>query len=47
MVKYELAYAKIEEPDILVKHRLGMFNGMDPELRKEIQRVGRADTKMD
>ena len=37
MVKCELAYAKIKDLDILVKHRLGMFNDMYPELRKEIQ----------
>jgi GNAT superfamily N-acetyltransferase len=37
MVKYELSYAKIEDLDILVKHRLDMFNDMYPELRKEIQ----------
>ena len=38
MVKYELAHAKIEDLDILVKHRLEMFEDMYPELRKEIQK---------
>jgi GNAT superfamily N-acetyltransferase len=38
MVKFEISQAKAEDTEILVKHRLGMFNDMYPELRKEIQK---------
>ncbi len=37
MPKFELSQARVEDIDILVKHRLGMFNDMHPELTKEIQ----------
>ncbi len=37
MVKFEISRAKAEDTEILVTHRLGMFNDMYPELRKEIQ----------
>jgi GNAT superfamily N-acetyltransferase len=37
MVKFEISQAKAEDTEILVKHRLGMFNDMYPELKKEIQ----------
>jgi GNAT superfamily N-acetyltransferase len=37
MPKFELSIAKVEDTDILVKYRLGMFNAMHPDLTKEIQ----------
>ncbi len=37
MVKFEISQAKVEDTELLVKHRLGMFSDMYPELRKEIQ----------
>jgi hypothetical protein len=38
MAKFEFSCAKVEDIDILMKHRLGMFNDMYPELRREIQK---------
>lgn len=37
MTKFEVSLAKVENTEILVKHRLGMFNDMYPELRKETE----------
>ena len=37
MAKFELSLAKVDDVDILVKHRLGMFNDMHPDLAKEVQ----------
>jgi GNAT superfamily N-acetyltransferase len=37
MVKFELSYATVDNVEILVKHRLSMFNDMYPELANEIR----------
>ncbi len=37
MAKFELSLANVDDVDILVKHRLGMFNDMHPDLAKEVQ----------
>ena len=37
MAKFELSLAKVDDVGILVKHRLGMFSDMHPELVKEVQ----------
>lgn len=37
MTRFEISQAKIEDIDILVAHRQGMFADMYPELTKEIQ----------
>ncbi len=37
MPKFELSCATLDDIDILVAHRLSMFNDMYPELAKEIQ----------
>lgn len=37
MMKFEVSLAKVEDTELLVKHRLGMFNDMYPELRKETE----------
>jgi GNAT superfamily N-acetyltransferase len=37
MVKFELTYATVDNVEILVKHRLSMFNDMYPELANEIR----------
>ncbi len=37
MAKFEISHAKTEDIDILVKHRLGMFHDMYPELSREVQ----------
>jgi GNAT superfamily N-acetyltransferase len=37
MTKFKLSQATVEDKDILVKHRLGMFHDMYPELAEEIQ----------
>ena len=37
MLRFEISRANAEDLDLLVRHRLGMFNDMFPELRKKIQ----------
>jgi len=39
MVEFKITIAKAEDTELLVKHRLSMWNDIHPELRKEVQEL--------
>jgi len=39
MVEFEINIAKVEDIELLVKHRIGMWNDMRPELREKAQEL--------